>query len=282
MNEQVKKFLNTTLTEAEYYSLPKENLITLKEYLLQLKDKDNDFQTAIQEQFQSIKKKCSWLSAISFGGLIHESGNYEITAIYLYSKDGIDLIANCNHSSDRYEDLTKNYMPAKVLRVGCGTGSLEHWMSKNGHDVTGIEMNQEMLETANRRRRFPNMALRFFQMSSLEMVRFLGKGFYNVISCLNDDLIFRNDEILVKKFFFDCKTLLAENGVLVLQIENFEKYNLEEDFKLSIRESIRTKLHTKISYRDGKHFLSQTKTACHIFQIISRILVLLMLINLLK
>ena len=156
-----------------------------------------------------------------------------------------------------FEDLTKNYLPAKVLRVGCGTGSLEHWMSKNGHDVTGIEMNQEMLETANRRRRFPNMALRFFQMSSLEMVRFLGKGFYNVISCLNDDLIFRNDEILVKKFFFDCKTLLAENGVLVLQITNFEKYNLEEDFKLSIRESIRTKLHTKISYRDGKHFLSQ-------------------------
>lgn len=115
MNEQVKKFLNATLTEAEYYSLPKENLITLKEYLLQLKDKDNDFQTAIQEQFQSIKKKCSWLSAISFGGLIHESGNYEITAIYLYSKDGIDLIANRNHSSDRYEDLTKNVPKVYLL-----------------------------------------------------------------------------------------------------------------------------------------------------------------------
>ena len=88
--------------------MPKENLITLKEYLLQLKDKDNDFQTAIQEQFQSIKKKCSWLNAISFGGLIHEIGNYELTAIYLYSKDGIDLIAKYNHSNDRYEDLTRN------------------------------------------------------------------------------------------------------------------------------------------------------------------------------
>lgn len=108
MEEQVKKFLNTNLTETEYYSLPKENLITLKEYLLQLKDNDNNFQSAIQEQFQSIKQKCSWLSAISFGGLIHESGNYEITAIYLYSEDGIDLIANHNNSNDRYEDLTKN------------------------------------------------------------------------------------------------------------------------------------------------------------------------------
>lgn len=156
-----------------------------------------------------------------------------------------------------YEDLIKDYMPAKILRVGCGTGFLEHWISKNGHDVTGIETNQDMIEIANRRRRLPNMALRFFQMTSLEMTRFLGKGFYNVISSLNDDLIFRNDEILVKKFFFDCKTLLAEKGLLVLQITNFEKYNLEGDFKLSTKESIRTKLYTKISYRDRKYFLSQ-------------------------
>lgn len=115
MKEHVKNFLNTNLTETEYYSLPKENLITLKEYLLQLKDKDNNFQTAIQEQFQSIKKKCVWLNTISFGGLIHENGNYEITAIYLYSKDGIVLIANYNHSSDRYEDLTKSVPKVYLL-----------------------------------------------------------------------------------------------------------------------------------------------------------------------
>jgi len=115
MTEQVKKFLSTNLTEAEYYSLSKENLITLKEYLLQLKDKDNDFQTSIQEQFQSIRKKCSWLSAISFGGLIHESGNYEITAIYLYSKDEIDLIVNYNHLNDKYEDLTKKVPKVYLL-----------------------------------------------------------------------------------------------------------------------------------------------------------------------
>lgn len=115
MEEQVKTFLNTNLTEIEYYSLPKENLITLKEYLLQLKDKDNDFQSSIQEQFQSIKQKCNWLSAISFGGLIHESGNYEITAIYLYTEDGIDLIANHNYSNDRYEGLTKNVPKVYLL-----------------------------------------------------------------------------------------------------------------------------------------------------------------------
>lgn len=157
-----------------------------------------------------------------------------------------------------YEDLTKDFMPAKLLRIACGSGSLEHWLSKNGHDVTGIETDQDMLETANRRRRLPNMALRFFQMSSLEMTRFLGKGFYNVISCLNDELIFRNDEILLRKFFYDCKTLLAEKGTLVLQLPNFDKYDLNKDFALPDRESIRSKLITNISSRDGKLFLNQT------------------------
>lgn len=115
MEEQVKRFLNSSLTEAEYFSLPKENLITLKEYLLKLKNKDSDFQSAIQQQFQSIKQKCSWISEISFGGLIHESGNYEITSIYLNSEDGINLIATHNASNNKYEDLSRNVPKVYLL-----------------------------------------------------------------------------------------------------------------------------------------------------------------------
>mgnify|MGYP004466156597 FL=1 len=144
MKEQVKNFLNTTLTETEYYSLPKENLITLKEYLLQLKDKDNIFKTAIQEQFQSIKKKCVWLNAISFGGLINESGNYVITAIYLYSKDGIDLIANYNHLSDRYEDLTKN-----VPKVYLLSGKVRKHLSRQ-KDIDLIQEELREIENVGR------------------------------------------------------------------------------------------------------------------------------------
>lgn len=98
MKEEIKFFLNCDLDEANYYSLLRENLVTLREYLLQLKGKDNDFKFAIQEQFQSIKKKCNWL-----------------TAIYLYSKDGIDLIASYNNINNRYEDLTKNVSKIYLL-----------------------------------------------------------------------------------------------------------------------------------------------------------------------
>ena len=107
MNEEIKLFLNCDLNEADYFSLSKDNLLTLKDYLLQFKDKDNDFTSSIQSQFESIKEKCSWVTSISFGGYIHKDGIYGITSIYLNSEDGIDLVAEYNKKTNRYEGLIK-------------------------------------------------------------------------------------------------------------------------------------------------------------------------------
>ena len=78
--------------------------------------------------------------------------------------------------------LTKYAAPSKFLRIGCGTGNLESYLAKSGIDVTGLDTNKEILESANLRRRFPNMAIRFFQMSTIEMTNFLGKNFFINVS----------------------------------------------------------------------------------------------------
>lgn len=154
--------------------------------------------------------------------------------------------------------LSEFQSPAKILRIGCGTGAFEHLLAKNGADVTGIETFNEMLESANRRRRFPNMAVRYFQMTTLEMTRFLGKNFYNIISCLNDRLIFIHDITLLRKFLYDCKSLLADKGVLILQLSNFSLHSKENSFSLQTRESIRSKLFTKITRNEkGICYLQQ-------------------------
>ncbi len=162
-----------------------------------------------------------------------------------------------------YKDLTKDLVPAKILRIGCATGGFEHWLAKEGHDVTGIETSKEMLETANRRRRMPNTAIRFFQMSTIEMTRFLGKGFYNVISCLSDRIIFIHDKTLMRKFFYDCKLLLAEGGHLVLQLSNYSVFNTKPMAKLPTQESIRVKLYTQLwTNEEGNCTLQQDLEHC--------------------
>ncbi|WP_294427413.1 hypothetical protein [uncultured Treponema sp.] len=158
-----------------------------------------------------------------------------------------------------YAEETKDFaLPVKYLGISCGAGTFEHFLAKGEADVTGLETIPSLLESANRKRRTQLMALRFFQMSSLEMCRFLGKGFYNIISILNGRIIFTRDTSLMAKLFYDCKQLLAPKGKLIISLPNFEKYNFDSTVKLPVRQSIRVRLFSSIQTRnDGKKVLQQ-------------------------
>ena len=160
-----------------------------------------------------------------------------------------------------YEDLLNSYpLPVKFLSIGCGTGVLENKLAKETTDVTGLETIKELLESASRKRRNQLMAIRFFQMSTIEMVRFLGKGFYNVISCLNNRIIFIHDNTLMRKFFFDCKQLIADNGCLIIGLSNYNIFNVEKQSEILLLEisSMRIKMKSKIYLGDnGKKYLTE-------------------------
>ena len=171
-----------------------------------------------------------------------------------------ELFPATTEQRDFFDDLIKNYpAPAKLLRVGCGTGQYEHQLAKTGVDVTGLETSREFLDSANRRRRTQLMSVRFFQMSALEMTRFLGKGFYNIISCLESRILFVHDYTLMRKFFHDCRTLLSDGGSLVLSLVNFDSIEPAPTIRLKERSSIRAKLFTDILTSDaGDVFMNMT------------------------
>lgn len=159
-----------------------------------------------------------------------------------------------------YQSLLKEYSkPLKFLGIGCGTGILENRLAKELSDVTGIETIKELLESATRKYRTQLMSVRYFKMSTIEMVRFLGKGFYNVISCLNDRIIFIHDKVLIKKFFFDCKQLLSDSGLLILQLLNYDYFIKANEFNLPKLSSIRVELISKLEKDDDmNYFLSRS------------------------
>ena len=130
----------------------------------------------------------------------------------------------------------------KYLRIGCGTGIFESQIAKAGFDVTGIEPTTELVKSASIRYKTPTMSVRFFQMSSSEMINFLGKNFYNIVACLDDKILFHATEETMIKFFQDSFTLLQKNGLLVLQLPNFAYYEKQKKIVLPIRQSIRSKI----------------------------------------
>ena len=150
--------------------------------------------------------------------------------------------------------------PVKFLRVGCGSGYFEHNLAREGSDVTGIETSHELIEIANRRHRTQLMSVRYFEMSPLEMSRFLGKGFYNIISVLNGRIILTHDASLMAKFFYDCRQLISENGILVVELANFARFENSDRLEFPVRESIRSCLNTVIEKKGGEFFLEQTLT----------------------
>lgn len=158
-----------------------------------------------------------------------------------------------------YDNLVETYSkPVRFLNIGCGTGVLENRLAKETTDVTGLETIKELLESASRKRRNQLMCVRFFQMSTLEMVRFLGKKFYNVISCLNDRLTFIHDTILLRKFFFDCKQLIADDGCLILGITNYDLFDMNTVIELPELSSMRVRMKGKIeATASGEHLLSR-------------------------
>ncbi len=160
-----------------------------------------------------------------------------------------------------YKNETKSLgNPVHFLNVGCGTGVFEIYLSKLGADVTGLEICPDFLESANRKSRTMLMSVRFFQMSYLEMARYLGKGFYNVISILDGRIMFIHDKTLLAKFFYDCRQLLSENGKIIISLPNFEKF-AGENVALPERESIRVKLCSEIrTNQNGKTEIFQKIT----------------------
>lgn len=136
--------------------------------------------------------------------------------------------------------------PVHYLSISCGTGLLENFLSRKGHDVTGVENEEELLHAANLRRRSQLMSIRFFKMFIPDMTKFLGKSFYNIIYVLNSRLMFFPDAKEIQNFLKDAKVLLAPEGKIVLEIFNFEKYENSKFITLPTRESVRSKLFTEV------------------------------------
>ena len=103
------------------------------------------------------------------------------------------------------------------------------------------------------------MAIRFFQMDFLDMSRFLGKGFYNIISILDDRIMLIHDPMLLRKFFTDVHALLTDGGRFVISMPNFDLRRQGIPMhQLPTRASMRASLFTELwSQEGGDCFIKQ-------------------------
>lgn len=147
----------------------------------------------------------------------------------------------------------------RFLGIGCATGTLENKLLKCGMDITGIDQNRDMVETAKRRMKRGFSTIRFFEMPAIDINRFLKKGSFNIIACVDDVIPFVSDETLLRKLFHDVKSLLAPGGTFIVQTMNYDGLMTEKPVRLPDRSSVRVTLSRGyIPSDDGLVFLDAT------------------------
>ena len=138
--DKLRKFIESELNENEYFCCNKENLISLKEYITELKLKKQKYSDQIKEQLHSIQQKNKWVTDIqpsfnwpsvdikveaknypSIGiGRVKEDGKLEMTSelysvfltdsiIYRRIKNRKKIISNSQEELKEIEKIINNF-----------------------------------------------------------------------------------------------------------------------------------------------------------------------------
>lgn len=111
---------------------------------------------------------------------------------------------------------------SRVLDLGCGTGELSIRLIKQGYDVTGVDMSEDMLSVAAEKAGEEGIVFPLFQqdMSQLE-----GLPTYDIVTIFCDSLNYLSTEEEVKQTFCQVNRHLKQDGLLLFDVHSI--YQME-------------------------------------------------------
>lgn len=120
-----------------------------------------------------------------------------------------------------------------VLDIACGTGELSLSLVRDGYDVTGVDLSQDMLMVAQEKALEMNVKLNLFQqdMSKLDSL-----GEYDLITIFCDSLNYLEDEKDVKNTFKSVYAHLNHDGLFLFDVHSIYKMTqifINQTFTLS-------------------------------------------------
>jgi len=108
-----------------------------------------------------------------------------------------------------------------ILDVGCGVGTLIQELDKTYTNITGIDLDSEMIEIAKKRAYLNNPKVKIGNM--LELTNQFNSQEFSIITCFGNTLVHLPFESDIHTFISQSFQLLKAGGKLLLQIINYDR-----------------------------------------------------------
>lgn len=149
--------------------------------------------------------------------------------------------------------------PVKMIEIEAGPNLFSTSLFTNGFDITATDTFSEFSRIANSNKLNKENNVHVFNIATIDIARYLGCDYFNIALCINSRILIINNITLLKKFLFDVKMLLKENGIFIIEVANFSKYDLLSDkIVLPERKSSRICMESSVTRENEIYYLWET------------------------
>jgi len=139
----------------------------------------------------------------------------------------IDFDQHLNTDLQIYQRLMERYPAEHILDAGCGTGLHSLIFTRLGARVTAIDNSAEMIARARENASRCKADVQFFQTDFLNFTD-LVRGRFDAVYCMGNSFVHlptKQDRLQVFANFY---RVMKHNGILCLQILNYDKILIEK------------------------------------------------------
>jgi len=144
--------------------------------------------------------------------------------------------------------LVKHILPTigtRILDIGCGTGSLSRGLANAGYIVEAIDYDEKMVEQARNKYN----SIHFQQMNMLDIDKYYKASDFDSIVTFGNTLVhlLKNEEI--ENFLASAYKILKKDGLLAIQILNYQNVVENEISSLPLIENEEIKFERNYTFR---------------------------------